>query len=264
MNEAYPQVLKHKLNRFVRSFGAYKMQVADADEGFHEAVGGCHPRDVMANCNSVIVFAIYVGDEYYRSIKIVNRTDRDYRIMHLFRDWLQFRVAEYLREEGCKSVVRRGFFSEKMLTASLSYKLAAYEAGLGVYGKCGILITPEYGPRVNLGVVLSEITLQPDPKLEKFNPCRGCRVCVDSCPARAVHEDLKPPKSHDRDTCVGFVLRLRKKTGDKDFLCGYCYDNCPIGKMGERGFQPSRYRTLTSLGTHERELLLKETLPTRS
>ena len=113
-------------------------------------------------------------------------------------------------------------------------------------------------PRVNFGVVLTDAILEPDSKLTKFNPCQKCRVCLDLCPPKAIRQNVSPPKGHDRYTCVNFVLRLREGTGDRHFLCGYCYDNCPIGKTGKRGFTQSRYRTLTSLEPHERELLLKE------
>jgi len=259
MDGASSQSLKDELIQFVQSLGAYKLQVAEARTGFDNAIDGCHPRDVMKNCNSVIVFGICVGSDYYRSIKIRNEITANHRIMHVFRDWLQYRVSDYLEEKGYKTMIPLGFYDRESMTASLSYKLAAYEAGVGVYGKCGIIITPEYGPRVNFGVILSDAVLEPDPKLVNFNPCNECRVCFDLCPPKAIREDLGPPKSHDRLKCVNFILRLREKTGGKNFLCGYCYDNCPIGKPTKRGFILSRHKTLMGLGPDKRRLLTKET-----
>ena len=65
-------------------------------------------------------------------------------------------LAEFLQEKGCQTIVPAGFFNREKLIQRLSLKLAAYEAGIGVYGRCGIIITPKYGPRVNFGVVLTD------------------------------------------------------------------------------------------------------------
>jgi len=252
--------LKNELERFVKDYGAYAMRVADASKGFENAVSGCHPKDVMKNCNSVVVFAIYVGPDYYRTLKIENKITGDDRIMHIYRDWLQYKVAEYLREKGHSAVVTTGYFNREKLIPRFPSKLAAYEAGLGVYGRCGIIITPEYGPRVNFGVVLTDASLEPDGKLTGFNPCLKCRLCVDLCPPKAIREDVSPPVGHDRDKCINFVLKLRDKRHDHHFYCGYCYDSCPIGRTDRLGFELSRYRNLLDLAVEERESLIKEAI----
>jgi epoxyqueuosine reductase QueG len=96
----------------------------------------------MGNCNSVIAFAIYVGPDYYRTLRIENKITGEDRIMHIFRDWLQFKVAEYLLRRGHNTVVPTGYFNREALIPRFPFKLAAYEAGLGVYGRRGIIITP--------------------------------------------------------------------------------------------------------------------------
>jgi epoxyqueuosine reductase QueG len=177
--------------------------------------------------------------------------------MHIFRDWLQYKVAEYLRERGYCAVVPTGYFNREKLIPRFPFKLAAYEAGLGVYGRCGIIVTSKYGPRVNLGVVLTDTNLEPDEKLTDFNPCLNCRLCVDLCPPKAIREAISPPVGHDRDKCINFVLKLRKRTCDRHFYCGYCYDSCPVGKTDSPGFRLSRYRNLLDLAVEEREHVIK-------
>jgi epoxyqueuosine reductase QueG len=257
MRESDLYDLKNELERFVKDYGAYAMRVADASKGFENAVSGCRPKDVMKNCNSVVVFAIYVGSDYYRTLKIENKITGDDRIMHIFRDWLQYKVAEYLLQKGHSATVPTGYFNREKLIPCFPSKLAAYEAGLGVYGRCGIIITPEYGPRVNFGVVLTDANLEPDEKLTDFNPCLECRLCVDLCPPKAIREDVSPPMGHDRDRCINFVLKLREKTRDQHFYCGYCYDSCPVGKTDSPGFRLSRYKNLLDLAVEEREHLIK-------
>lgn len=260
MREGGLSDLKDEFKRFVKSYGAYDVRVADASKGFENAVSGCRPKDVMKNCNSVIVFAIYVGPDYYRTLEIENKITGDNRIMHVFRDWLQYKVAEFLREKGHSAIVPTGYLNRGKLITRFPFKLAAYEAGLGVYGRCGIIITPEYGPRVNFGVVLTDASLEPDEKLTDFNPCLECRLCVDLCPSKAIREDVSPPMGHDRDRCINFVLELREKTCDQHFYCGYCYDSCPVGKTDRHGFGLSRYRNLLDLAVEERERLIKGAL----
>lgn len=247
--------LKDSLEQLVEGFGAYTMQVADS-KGFENAIRGCHPKDMLKSCNSVVVFGIYVGLDYYRSIQLENKPIGERRMMHIFRDWMQYKIFEFLRESGYHAFVPTGLLNRERLIHRLSFKLAAYEAGLGVYGRCGIIITPEYGPRVNFGAVLTDAKLEPDEKLTNFNPCQDCRLCADLCPPKAINSDLSPPKSHNRELCLDFIRELRESTDDKRFLCGYCYENCPVGKTHKTGFKSSRYRNLLSLSTQEREHLI--------
>jgi len=249
--------LKGDIQQFLRDRGAFKARVANSSKGFEKAIKGCHPLDVMKDGNSVIVFAIYMGLDYYRSVKIEGKMMGDERIGHIYRDWLAYELVEFLRARGFNAIAPSGFFDRDRKIARLSFKLAAHEAGIGVYGKSGIIITPEYGPRVNIGVVVTNAALEPDKKLD-FNPCKACKVCVKVCPVRAIQEDLDSPISHSREKCLGFIERLREETKDEKFLCGYCYDRCPVGKTKKRGYLFSRSRRLVNLGRIERERLIQK------
>jgi len=246
--------LKSEIVSFLKDRGAFKVGVASAKVGFEKAVMGCRPLDVMKHGNSVIVFAIYVGLDYYRTVRIEGKTMGDDRIGYIFRDWLAYELAEFLKAKRFSAVFPSGHFGKE-----LSFKLAAHEAGIGVYGKCGLIITPEYGPRVNIGVVVTDAVLEPDKKLD-FNPCRACTTCATVCPAEAVRVDFDPPISHNRDECVNFIQKLRDETRDKKFFCGYCYDNCPVGRTRKRGFLISRYRRLVNLKRQERERLIQKSM----
>ncbi len=249
--------LKNGVVQLVKDLGAYEIRIADPS-GFENAIPGCRPHDIWKHCNSVIVFGLFVGLDYYRSLQLERKTVGENRIMHIFRDWIQYKVAEFLQERRLNAVIPTGLFDQERLIHRLSLKLAAYEAGLGVYGRCSIIITPEYGPRVNLGVVLTNARLEPDQKLRKFNPCRNCQRCVNSCPPGAISEHRNPPTGYSRDRCVGFIQKLREELCNKQFLCGYCYNLCPIGKKwaDKPAFQLSRYETLSDLPARERKHLI--------
>ena len=67
--------------------------------------------------------------------------------------------------------------------------LVAVDAGLGVIGRMGLLMTPELGPRVRISVVTTDLPLlhsepKPDPTTLHF--CHHCRKCAEACPVSAI------------------------------------------------------------------------------
>lgn len=257
MDENGKLILKEDVQRFLLKRGAFKARVADPSTGFEKAMKGCHPLDIMKNARSVVAFGVHVGSDYYRTISIEGKTESDDRIGYIFRDWLAYELVEFLKVKGFNAKVPSGYFDRQRKIARLSFKLAAYEAGFGVYGRSGLIITPEYGPRVNIGVVVTEAALEPDRRLV-FNPCVSCSACADICPANAIQSSIYPPTSHDREACVSFVQRLRDETADDKFFCGYCYDGCVAGNTLKAGFRLSRYRKLADLSCEKRGKLIRK------
>jgi epoxyqueuosine reductase QueG len=213
----------------------------------------------MGNCNSVIVFAFNVGLDYYTSFEYFAGGDTDFRILYLYRDYVELRLADFLRRRGYDTgVMPRKYVDDRRKIAALSYKLAAYEAGIGVFGRCGLIITPEYGPRVNLGVVLTEAPFEPDGRMKNFNPCLDCNVCVKSCPVGCIDGDLPPPEGFNRDKCLQFIYWLREVTNRKIMHCGYCFNSCPAGDFIEKTIRISRWETLYDTNIKLREKLVRK------
>jgi epoxyqueuosine reductase QueG len=249
--------MKEELEDFLKKFGAFKIGVADPKHGFKMAKDGCHPRNIMRNCNSVIAFAFHVGLDYYTTLNYYQKEDVESRILSIYGDWVSYKLVNFLKDKGYKALVPHGLKDEKDMIAPLSFKLAAYEAGLGVYGRPSILITPEYGPRVNLRVVLTNASIQPDKPLRDFNPCQKCDTCVRLCPVNAINGKMSPPKGFNRTRCLQFVLQIRDKTDKRVRYCGYCYNFCPVGAREEKTFNLSKWRSLANLNEREREKILQ-------
>jgi len=247
--------LKQEVKDFVSKLGAFKVRVADPRKGFEKVVEGCQPLDIMSDCRSVVVFAFNIGLDYYVSMDYQNN---NIRLGHLYRDWTGLQLISFLRKKGYDAKeVPLGFFDRDNKIAYMSFKVAAHEAGIGVFGRPGVIITPEYGPRINLGVVLTDAKLEPDGRMTGFNPCTSCTVCVEICPVTAIREDLPPPSGFKRDRCVKFFDWIRKEEVKS---CGYCYDQCPAGKLVKKTIEVTPWKTLRNTDAKTRKQLINSYL----
>ena len=66
---------------------------------------------------------------------------------------------------------------------------AAARAGIAVYGKNTLAITRHHGSWVVLGVLISDVELEPTnatPDQPAWDACGECRACIDACPTDAI------------------------------------------------------------------------------
>ena len=114
----------------------------------------------------------------------------------------------------------------------------AIKAGLGEYGRHGLLISRKYGPNVRIAKVFTDLPLQPDsPKtfgVAAF--CQICRKCSNACPAKAIEGgDAK-----DEPPNISSLRYIKKWTvnAEKCFKfwvgmnsdCAICIRVCPYNK----------------------------------
>jgi epoxyqueuosine reductase QueG len=256
-----PEKIEREITDLLENLGALKVGFASAAESLVKAGNDYRPREIMPECNSVIVVAIRAGLNYYLTAnfegKSIDVDGETYRVCFLFAEWLTLRISKFLENRGYKTMVLLREVNQKE-RHKFSFKLAAYEAGIGVFGRCGLIITPECGPRIRLGVLLTDAKLKPTGKLQDFNPCQDCQRCVELCPVKAIDPAPPPPQGFDREKCVNFVYYLRKRTRNKVFYCGVCFDSCPMGFRGEEDFRLQKIGSLRQLKGEVRERLLKE------
>jgi len=123
----------------------------------------------------------------------------------------------------------------------LSAKAVANAAGLGWQGKSLLIVTPEYGPRVRLVTVLTDLPLIADKPLK--NRCGSCTCCTEACVAGAIRNVSTDFHYASREEALDF-----QKCADKlvnEFspmenigkpICGICIQVCPWGrKLKGRG-----------------------------
>lgn len=108
----------------------------------------------------------------------------------------------------------------------VSQKHAAQAAGLGTIGRHSLLITPEFGSMVWLGMVLCEREFEPDELKEPL--CNHCNLCVEACPVNA----LEQPEIRQQ-ACFDFAFGEDSKTQVWRIACHKCRDVCPYN-LGNR------------------------------
>ena len=114
----------------------------------------------------------------------------------------------------------------------------AIDAGLGELSRMGLVITPEYGPRVRLNKIFTNMPLVPDSPIEfgVWDFCMRCEKCAHFCPGQAIMRGQ--PTDKINDTCNREGLLRWPIHAEKCFTfmaqdgsdCGVCVRVCPFNK----------------------------------
>jgi formate hydrogenlyase subunit 6/NADH:ubiquinone oxidoreductase subunit I len=109
----------------------------------------------------------------------------------------------------------------------------AYQAGLGELSRMGYLITPEFGPRVRLGAVTTNLPLIPDQPREfgVQDFCSKCKRCAVNCPSAAIPDgDRRWVRGvHKWQLNIERCLSYWRGVGSD---CGICMRVCPYSHPG--------------------------------
>src|SRR5712691_4603980 len=148
------------------------------------------PERISPYVKSVIVLVQRIPAGAFRAKTNVPVQYMDMLVLRKM-DKIAYRLASELERQGHPTFVTAAQETD------WSYKRASYgrlstrhlgvEAGLGTLGLEVNILTPEFGPRVYLTGILSELELAPDrPMTEQVCIGESCSRCLHSCPADAV------------------------------------------------------------------------------
>ncbi len=184
------------------------------------------PRDGLADPGRANISVYARGDDYHELIKGRLKT---------LAGWMVSRLGGELK-----------VFVD---TAPLMEKPLAEAAGLGWQGKHTNLVSREFGSWLFLGVILTDLRLDPDPPVAAT--CGGCTACLRACPTDA----FPAPYQLDARRCLSYLTiehagpwpePFRIAVGNRVYGCDDCLAACPWNKFAQR--------------THETRLRLRDDL----
>ncbi len=215
-----------KIRDYALTCGADMVGFAGAAD-FAEAPEGFKPQDIMPQAKGIVVLARALPRGVVASgNQVVYTAHHTSNLKQL--DELARAVALFIEEQGGVAVpvpADDPYFhweeARKHGMGILSHRHAAQKAGLGVIGKNALLITPQYGNRVELVSILTDLPFASSPAAAALCPAE-CRLCLDACPVGA----LNGSRSVEQIKCRA-NLAVKSPRGHNLVKCWQCRAACP-------------------------------------
>jgi epoxyqueuosine reductase len=221
--------LKNRIREFALSEGADLVGIATARR-FNGAPDSHKPEDILPEARTVIVCAKRVPDSVVMEGPGTSYQSVMTALYHEL-DLIACKLAIYFQKQGAAAIPvpsDEPYYDwnpdELHGRGDSSHKHAAQAAGLGRLGKNSLLITPEFGNRVNLVSVVTNLDLEPDSAVEEELCPSKCMLCVECCPVKAIGDDQQV---NQRACRAHSLVKLPK--GQIIYSCRECRKVCPIG-----------------------------------
>ncbi|HOG49520.1 MAG TPA: hypothetical protein PKY10_02920 [Lentisphaeria bacterium] len=166
-------------------------------EHYAEVAPQWNPLSILPKAKSIIVFAREIPRSYFRGIEEgtlwmrVNRylgADDGYCLCRRFEDngFLAVPCSLLAQQRWPDGVEYKA--GKPAPNVAPDIRVAAQLAGLGEIGYNGMFLTPQFGPRQALGMLLCEAKLDYDTPFLFGTICRReqCLACQTGCPAQAL------------------------------------------------------------------------------
>jgi len=149
-----------------------------------------------------------------------------YQQANYLLDRASLRIAQFLEKEGYRSlpIPASIYTSREDQRAHLNHREIAFQAGIGWWGKCNLIVHPRFGAGIRLATVLTDLPF--DSATLKgpttSDGCGECRACSDACPAHAIGKDIS---EFNRSACFAQIREFERKVIGVG-ICGICVRAC--------------------------------------
>ncbi len=161
-----------------------------------------------------------------------------YRTANALLDLISFRIAREIEKQGYLALpiaASQSLGKNNPYQGVLPHKTAAVLSGLGFVGKSGLFLSTEYGSKVRLATVITDMPLVSElPVIE--NGCGDCTLCMRACPAGAIYGTLPTTdgeRNFDAEKCSRYMKEHFQDIG-RGSVCGVCMQVCPKNKLSNR------------------------------
>ena len=220
--------LQEEIKTFAKSLGA-------------DIVGFCSLEKNTAKISPNLSHAVSIGVKLSDAVlsTIENAPSyvyfQHYRTANALLDNIAFRIARKIEEYGFSALPVAASQSQgknNPYRGVIPHKSVAVLSGLGYVGKSGLFLSQNYGSKVRLATILTDLPLERDlPILE--NECKNCDVCVKACPAGAIFGQLpnqNDERNIDPEKCSKYMKEHFQDVG-RGSVCGICIKVCPKNKL---------------------------------
>ena len=158
-----------------------------------------------------------------------------YRTVNYRLDQLCLTCVRYLEDKGFNAfpIAASQSIPTNKYSGIFQHKTVARLSGLGYIGKNALFITKEYGSKVRLATVLTDMPLSREGELI-LEDCGDCKICQNACPIGGIYgenfDPLNPNKDLlDREKCSQNMKRYQDV--GRGAVCGLCIKACPKNKL---------------------------------
>lgn len=158
-----------------------------------------------------------------------------YRAANALLDQIAFRLGREIEKAGYAAfpiAASQSLGKDNPYRGVIPHKTVAVLSGLGFVGKSGLFLSSEYGSKLRLATVLTDMPLESElPVIE--NGCGDCNLCKTACPAGAIFGE-KPTtngeRNFDPEKCSKYMKEHFQQIG-RGSVCGICIKVCPKNKL---------------------------------
>ena len=221
------QEIQKELQRFAREQGA-------------DLIGFCKLPTPVALCPSLthaVSVAVKLSDAVLKTIDQAPSFAyfQHYRTANALLDSIAFRLSREIEKLGFNALPVAGSQSQgkdNPYRGVIPHKTVAVLSGLGFVGKSGLFLTEDYGSKVRLATILTDLPVEAElPIIE--NGCGSCNLCAKACPAGAIFGTLPTTdgeRNVDPEKCSKYMKEHFQEIG-RGSVCGICIKVCPKNKL---------------------------------